>query len=64
MPPENAAAFGDGENDIEMFQNVGYGFAVDNAKSKLKSVANFLVPSNADLGVSKALEVMINAKQL
>eukprot|EP01034_Spumella_vulgaris_P038641 gene38641-47725_t len=41
-------AFGDGENDMEMLQLVGLGVAVDNARDKLKRVAQALTLSNND----------------
>lgn len=37
--PKNAMAFGDGNNDIPMFDEVGYGIAMGNASDKLKEVA-------------------------
>ena len=62
VSPENTAAFGDGENDIEMFQSVRYGIAVDNAKPLLKKAARYLTDSNADLGVAKALDIIITSR--
>ena len=35
-----ALAFGDGNNDIEMLQAVGWGFAMENASEDLKAVAS------------------------
>ena len=64
VSPENTAAFGDGENDIEMFQSVRYGIAVDNAKPLLKKAARYLTDSNADLGVANALRVLIDAVKI
>lgn len=37
---ENAMAFGDGNNDIEMLRTVGTGVAMDNASPELKAVAD------------------------
>lgn len=37
---EEAMAFGDGNNDIEMLQAVGVGIAMENASSELKTVAD------------------------
>ena len=34
-----ALAFGDGNNDVEMFQAVGTGVAMENASEKLKAIA-------------------------
>lgn len=40
LKKEEAIAFGDGNNDIEMFQAVGCGVAMENASEKLKEIAN------------------------
>ena len=60
---ENTAAFGDGENDIEMFQAVNYGIAVANAKPELQAAARFLTESNAENGVANAINKIIKAKE-
>lgn len=39
IPKERAMAFGDGNNDVEMFQAVGTGVAMANASPALKAVA-------------------------
>ena len=40
MSREEAIAFGDGNNDIEMLQSVGTGVAMENASAQLKAVAD------------------------
>lgn len=60
--PSKTAAFGDGENDIEMFEAVRYSIAVANAKPKLKAVAKYITDSNAKNGVSKALDFIMRSK--
>ncbi len=40
LEPEEAIAFGDGNNDIEMLQAVGTGIAMANASEQLKAVAD------------------------
>jgi len=41
---------------------VRYGIAVDNAKPLLKKAARYLTDSNADLGVAKALDIIITSR--
>lgn len=50
-----AIAFGDGENDIDMLELVGYGIAMSNGHQKLKMVANFVTKSSSDDGIDFAL---------
>ena len=57
--PEQTCAFGDGENDIEMFQLVKYGIAVENAKVELKAEAKFITDSNANNGVANVLDKIL-----
>ena len=40
LSKEEAIAFGDGDNDLEMFQAVGTGVAMGNASENLKSIAS------------------------
>ena len=54
-------AFGDGENDLEMFQVVNYGIAVANAKPMLKDAARFITDGNSENGVGKALDTIVQA---
>ena len=48
-------AIGDGDNDIEMFEKVGYRVAVANASDKLKEKANYVTLSNKENGVALIL---------
>ena len=50
-----AIALGDGANDIEMFEAVKYGIALDNANPKLKAIAYAQTDSYDRSGVAKAL---------
>ncbi|MGL5630631.1 MAG: Cof-type HAD-IIB family hydrolase [Mycoplasmoidaceae bacterium] len=43
---ENTLAFGDSGNDIDMIKNCGYGIAMGNSTSELKSVADEIIGSN------------------
>ena len=53
---EQAMAFGDNYNDIEMLEAVGWGVAMDNANETLKKVANEITLSNTDDGVAHLVE--------
>ncbi|HEY8443882.1 MAG TPA: Cof-type HAD-IIB family hydrolase [Clostridia bacterium] len=56
---EDVLAVGDSLNDYTMVKRAGMGVAVQNADSRLKSVAKFISPSNDDDGVAKAIEKLI-----
>ena len=53
---ENAMAFGDGLNDIEMFESVGYAVAMGNAEPELKAIADFVTKDIREDGILYALE--------
>lgn len=46
-----AIAFGDGNNDIEMLEAVGWGLAMDNASEDLKEIADEIIGHVADEGI-------------
>lgn len=48
---EEALAFGDGNNDVEMLQAVGIGVAMGNASEKLKAVAHRVCGTVAEDGI-------------
>lgn len=50
------AAFGDGQNDIPMFETVGYSIVMDNATDDVKKYANYVTKSNNEDGVAYAIE--------
>lgn len=52
---EDTFAFGDGINDIEMFQTVSCGIAMGNAHEKLKKVARFVTDDVFSHGIYNAL---------
>lgn len=56
--PDEAAAFGDGENDIQMLETVGLGIAMGNAKEIVKQHAKYVTDSVNEDGIAKALKVM------
>ena len=49
---ENAIAFGDGENDIDMLQAVGLGVAMGNASDRVKKMADDVCGSVEEDGIS------------
>ena len=49
-------AIGDGENDIEMLELVGWGVAMGNGAPQTLAIADAQVASNDDDGVVEALE--------
>lgn len=53
---EQIAAFGDGENDLEMLQYAGFGVAMGNAVTLLKQAADFIAPSCNEDGVACVLD--------
>jgi Cof subfamily protein (haloacid dehalogenase superfamily) len=57
--PEQTIAFGDGENDVELVEWVGYGIAVENAHDRVKAAADWICPSAADEGVAQVLEAVL-----
>lgn len=53
---ENAMAFGDGLNDLEMMDNVGFGVAMGNGEEELKKRADFITKPVWEDGVLYALQ--------
>lgn len=58
---ENIIAIGDGENDIEMIKNAGYGVAMLNAPEAVKKTARMVTKyTNNEDGVGKIIEEILN----
>ena len=53
---EEAIAFGDGENDVDMLELVDLGIAMGNANEILKSTANFVTKDSSEDGIEWALK--------
>lgn len=53
---ERLVVFGDGKNDIDMFELADESYAVDNAHDDLKKMADAIILSNDDDGVARWLE--------
>ncbi|UOP04411.1 Cof-type HAD-IIB family hydrolase [Conchiformibius kuhniae] len=51
----DAMAFGDGANDVEMLQAVGFGVAMGNAAPALKRIADYTAPPIDEDGIYRAL---------
>ena len=51
LKPEEAIAFGDGDNDIDMLQMVGTGIAMENSSESLKAVADEVCGHAAQDGI-------------
>lgn len=56
LSPEQAIAFGDGENDIDMLRAVRVSFAMANAPEQVKRQARFTTKSNDEEGIWEALK--------
>ena len=56
---EEVAAFGDGLNDYEMIESVGYGIAMGNAGDELKEKARFVTKPMKEDGIAYAVNEWI-----
>ena len=59
----DAAAFGDGENDVQMLATVGHGFAMANAEPSAQASARFVAPSNSEHGVTQVMRAILDARR-
>ena len=60
--PEEAIAFGDGLNDMQMLQGVGLGIAMDNGHPDLKAIADRVAPALHLDGIATMLEELAQAR--
>lgn len=58
--PEQAIAFGDGPNDIQMLRGVGLGIAMDNGHPDLKAIADRIAPALHLDGIATMLEELFS----
>jgi Cof subfamily protein (haloacid dehalogenase superfamily) len=56
IEPSEAVAFGDGSNDFELLESVGYGIAMGNASEALKEKARFVTKDLHENGIAFAIE--------
>jgi Cof subfamily protein (haloacid dehalogenase superfamily) len=54
-------AVGDGENDVELLEEVGLGIAVEGAHPRLLSVADRTCPGPQDEGVASVIEAVLDS---
>lgn len=57
---EKIVSFGDGKNDIDMFEQSDEAYAVENADEELKAVATGIIESNENDGVAKWLRANVH----
>jgi hypothetical protein len=63
IKPEEVAVFGDGYNDISLFEQFSNSYAPENAQLGIKAKASEIVPSNNDNGVGiKINEILFHNK--
>ena len=60
--PEETAAFGDADNDIDLLKLAGYGIAVANASENCKAAADFLTKSNWEDGVAYGIREILDIR--
>ncbi len=56
------AAFGDGENDVELLEWADYAVAVENAHSRVLEIADFVCPSVEEEGVAQVIEAFLDSR--
>jgi Cof subfamily protein (haloacid dehalogenase superfamily) len=59
VPVSKMVAFGDGENDVELVESVGYGVAVANAHERVLAVADLVCPRDSEEGVAQVIEAFL-----
>ena len=55
LKAERVVVFGDGKNDVDMFEIADECYAVENAVEELKNIATAVIQSNNEDGVAKWL---------
>jgi Cof subfamily protein (haloacid dehalogenase superfamily) len=58
---DRIVAFGDGENDIELLDEVGYGIAVEDANPLLLARADWVCPSADEEGVAAVIDAYLDS---
>ena len=53
---EEIMACGDGDNDVEMLREAGFGVAMENAEEEVKRAADYITETNDEDGVAKTIE--------
>lgn len=58
IPREEVAVFGNGLNDVSMFEVAGYSVAMNNSPDEVKRQANYVTKSNVEDGVAHVLQML------
>jgi Cof subfamily protein (haloacid dehalogenase superfamily) len=58
---EHIVSFGDGENDIELIEEVGFGIAVEDANPLLLARADWVCPSANEEGVAAVIDAYLES---
>lgn len=56
---DGIVAFGDGENDVELLETAGFGFAIEGSEERLRSVADATCAGPAAEGVAAVIEAVL-----
>jgi len=56
VTPKEVLAFGDGENDIDMFQTAGFSVAMGNAMPAATAAAGYTTAGNDEGGVGEFID--------
>lgn len=59
VSPEETMVFGDEQNDVEMFGQAYYSYAMEGASEDIKKQARFVAPSNSVNGVSTTIKEVL-----
>ena len=57
---DETMVFGDNSNDLEMFQQAHYSYAVGDAREEVRNAARFLAPPMKEEGVLQELKKLLN----
>ena len=55
LSKDEVMAFGDGENDVDMFKTAKISVAMENAEERIKKEASYVTSANTQSGVAKAI---------
>lgn len=64
ITPEQMMAFGDGENDIDMLDYVGFGIVMENALDSVKVHGKYITKTNDEDGVAFAIDKFIFSENI
>lgn len=60
LRPEETAAFGDGDNDVDLLKEAGVGIAMENASQKCKAAASYITKHHDNDGVAYGIQNILN----